>query len=85
MYRLEDKHLAKAKEIAVHNRKRKSCKDCYDRGYIGVTQENTLVICRKCVDIEQAYSDWKEYIREIPELHEYYEELLKSEEELNNV
>ncbi len=81
MFRLDDKHLEKAKELATHNRKEKTCNTCYDRGYIGVTPENTLILCHKCVDMEKARIAWKEYVKGIPELHEYYAEFLNEKNE----
>ena len=74
MFKLADNHLAKAKEIAVNNRKKKSCSKCYDRGYIGIDQNNLLALCNKCVDVEKATQDWKEYVADIPELREYFKE-----------
>ncbi len=81
MYKLEEKHLEKAKEIAVANRIKKNCKNCYDRGYIGVTPENTLVLCHKCVDLEKSYEEWKEYVSLDPELKEHYKELFEEDPE----
>jgi hypothetical protein len=83
MFRLDDKHLEKAKEIALKNRKKKSCNKCYDRGYIGVTEENLLVICTKCVDIDKAMEDWKEYISDFPDLKEHFKELFEEENKEN--
>ena len=79
MFRLDDKHLEKAKEFAAHNRNKKSCNTCYDRGYIGVTPENTIMLCHKCVDMEKARNAWKDYVKGIPELHDYYAEFLNEE------
>ena len=79
MFKLDDKHLEKAKEIAAHNRKKKTCNTCYDRGYIGITPENTIMLCHKCVDIKKAANAWKEYVKSVPELHEYYAEFLNEE------
>ncbi len=79
MFRLDEKHLEKAKEIALKNRKRKSCNKCYDRGYIGVTEENLLVLCTKCVDIDKAMQDWKEYVAQFPDLKEHFKELFEEE------
>lgn len=80
MYILEDKHLEKAKEIALNNRKKKNCGLCYDRGYIGVSEENTLVLCHKCVDMEKAMEAWKQYVSSVPELKEQYAELFEEDE-----
>ncbi|MBC8385207.1 MAG: hypothetical protein H8E57_06780 [Candidatus Cloacimonetes bacterium] len=81
MFRLEDKHLNKAKEFAVHNRKKSKCNHCYDRCYIGTTEENLLVICPKCVDLEKTLEEWKNYIAEIPELKEHFHELFEENPE----
>ena len=81
MFKLDEKHLEKAKEFAVSNRKKKSCDKCYDRGYIGVTPENTLALCHKCVDMDKALEDWKKYVSEIPELKEQYAELFEEDSE----
>ncbi|MDO9576785.1 MAG: hypothetical protein Q7J16_02780 [Candidatus Cloacimonadales bacterium] len=83
MFKLEEKHLEKAKEFAARNRKKKNCGHCYDRGYIGVTLENTLALCHKCVDMEKALEDWKNYVAEIPELREQYKELFEEEKSEN--
>ena len=77
MFRLDDKHLEKAKELAAHNRKKKTCNTCYDRGYIGTAPDNTIMLCHKCVDIEKATKAWKDYVKDIPELKEYYKELFE--------
>ena len=81
MFKLDDKHLNKAKEFAAHNRKKKSCNNCYDRGYIGTTPENTLVLCPKCVDVDEVMEVWKNYVKDIPELKEQYSELFEDEKE----
>ena len=81
MFKLDEKHLEKAKEFAANNRKKKNCGNCYDRGYIGVTPENTLALCHKCVDMEKALEAWKNYVAEIPELKEQYKELFEEETE----
>ena len=84
MFKLEEKHLEKAKEFAIHNRKKKKCNACYDRGYIGTTPENTLVLCSKCVDMEKAMEEWKNYIKEIPELKEHYREFFEENDKQNS-
>lgn len=76
---LAEEHLEKAKEIVLKNRKKKSCNKCYDRGYLGVTQENTLVICTKCVDIDKSMDEWKEYVSQDPQLKEDFKELFEEE------
>jgi hypothetical protein len=84
MYHLDDVHLEKAKEIALANRTKKSCHLCYDRAYTGISQENTLILCPKCVDEPKAMAAWKEYVESVPELKEHFEELFveHTEEEL---
>jgi hypothetical protein len=62
MFILEEKHLEAAKEIAQRNRHKKSCDHCYDRGWIGVSEQNLLVLCPKCVDIDKAMEEWKNYV-----------------------
>lgn len=79
MFKLAEEHLEKAKEIAVNNRKKRSCSKCYDRGYIGVDQNNLLALCHKCVDVEKATQEWKDYVAEIPELKEHFKELFEEE------
>jgi hypothetical protein len=74
---LAEEHLDKAKEIVLNHRKKKSCKKCYDRGYVGVSQENTLVVCEKCVDIEAAMNEWKEYVKTDEQLMEDFKEIFE--------
>ncbi|MEA1972177.1 MAG: hypothetical protein U9N34_02630 [Candidatus Cloacimonadota bacterium] len=77
MFKLSESHLEKAKKIALKNRKKKSCNKCYDRGYIGIDQNNLLALCQKCVDIEKATAEWKEYVTQFPELKEYFKEMFE--------
>jgi hypothetical protein len=84
MFKLDEIHLEKAKEMAVRNRTKKKCKLCYDRGYIGVTPENLLVPCHKCVDIDKVMEEWKVYVAEIPELKEYFADLFEEKKEDEN-
>lgn len=78
---LAENHLEKAKEIALNNRKKRTCKKCYDRGYIGLTPENTLVICEKCVNVDAAMEEWKEYVKQDPQLMDDFKDLFEEEEE----
>ncbi len=80
MYILEEKHLEAAKEFAAESRIKKSCKKCFDRGWIGTNQENLLIICPKCVDKEKSFAKWKEYCEGIPELYEHFKESFEEEE-----
>ncbi len=80
-FRLADEHLESAKGIAAGNRKRRSCKVCYDRGWVGVGQDNTIILCHKCVDQEAALKAWREYVEPIPELWAYYREMFEEESE----
>jgi hypothetical protein len=90
MFKLTEEQLGKAKEIALSNRRKKNCGDCYDRGYIGVTEENLLILCPKCVDLDKSMVDWKEYVAEVPELKEQFQDLFEEvdeniEEELTKI
>jgi hypothetical protein len=76
-FRLDDRHLDEAKRIAGSHCKRSGCNTCYGRGWQGVAQDNTIVLCHKCVDPEAAFRDWKDYVAEIPELREHYHELFE--------
>lgn len=78
---LAEEHLDKAKEIVLKHRTKRSCKKCYDRGYVGVSQENTLVICEKCVDIEASMEDWKEYVKTDQQLMEDFKEIFEENPE----
>jgi len=81
VFHLDEKHLEAAKEIAARNRKKRSCNKCYDRGYIGVNEENLLIICPKCVDGEKAQSEWKSYVSEQEDLQEHFAYLFEEETE----
>lgn len=76
-FRLADEHLEHAKAIASARRKRGNCRACHERGWTGVAQDNTIVLCHKCVDAEGAFQDWKDYVGGIPELKEQYAELFE--------
>jgi hypothetical protein len=80
MFTLDEKHLDKAKEFAAKHRRKKSCDDCYDRGWIGTTDQNLLVLCTRCVDLEAALADWKAYVSEHEELKEHFAELFEEKE-----
>ena len=77
MFILDEIHLDVAKAIAEKNRKKNSCDHCYDRGWIGVSEQNLLVLCPKCVDREKAIEEWKEYVSEHKELKEHFSELFE--------
>ncbi len=81
MFHLSEEHLDVAREIAVRNRTKQRCNRCYDRGYIGVTEENLLVVCPKCVDMEKTEAEWKEYVKEHEELHERFADLLNEKKD----
>ncbi len=80
MYHMDDKHLEVAKQIAVKHRKKKHCDHCYDRAYIGVTVENMLMLCHKCVDMDAAVAEWNEYVETQPDLQEHFGKIEKPEE-----
>ena len=70
--RLPDEHLGRAREIVADKRTKQKCKVCYDRGYIGANQDNMLVPCSKCVDVEGVMEGWRVYVAETPALKELY-------------
>ena len=70
--RLPDKYLENAREMVVKHRAKKSCKRCYDRGYLGVDQDNLLVPCAKCVDNDALLAEWRQFVRDTPELSQLY-------------
>lgn len=77
MFTLEEKHLEEAKKIALKHRKKKSCGQCYDRGWIGVNDQNLLILCTKCVDMDAALEDWKTYVSGHADLKEHFSELFE--------
>jgi len=79
--RLPDEYLGKAREIAVAKRTKQRCKICYDRGYVGTDQNNMLVPCPKCVDVDAVMVDWKNYVAETSELKEIYGDYFEEEGE----
>ncbi|HHV37705.1 MAG TPA: hypothetical protein GXX77_07760 [Candidatus Cloacimonetes bacterium] len=81
MFTLDEKHLDAAKKIAADHRKKRSCDTCYERGWIGVSEQNLLVLCTRCVDLDAAMVDWKEYVSGHEELKEHFSELFKEGEE----
>lgn len=80
MFKLDDIHLEAAQQIARKNRRKKSCDNCYDRGWIGVSEQNLLVLCTKCVDMDAAMEEWKEYVAGKEELKEHFSELFDEKE-----
>ncbi len=77
MFTLEEQHLEEAKKIALKHRKKKSCDHCYDRGWIGVNDQNLLILCTRCVDMEPAMEDWKTYVSGHEDLKEHFSELFE--------
>ena len=77
MFRLDDRHLEVAQEIALKHRRKKRCDECYDRGWIGVTDNNLLVLCTRCVDMDAAMDEWKAYVSEHEDLKEHFAELFE--------
>ena len=80
MFRLDDIHLEAAQKIAEKNRKKKRCDDCYDRGWIGLTEQNLLVLCTRCVDMDTAMEEWKQYVNGHEDLKEHFAELFEEKE-----
>ena len=77
MFKLADEHLEVAQEIAQKHRRKKHCDHCYDRGWIGINEQNLLVLCPHCVDREAALEEWKTYISEHEDLKEHFSELFE--------
>ena len=77
MFILEEHHLDEAKKIAFNHRNKENCNNCYDRGWIGVTDTNLLVLCTKCVDMEASMDAWKAYVSEHEDLKEHFSELFE--------
>jgi hypothetical protein len=84
MFTLDEKHLDEAKKIAHDHRKKKRCDDCYDRGWIGVSEQNLLVLCTRCVDMDAAMDEWKKYVVNHEELKEHFSELFEETPEEND-
>lgn len=80
MFKLEDKHLEAAQEIAKKHRRKKSCDDCYERGWVGITEQNLLVLCTRCVDMDSAIDEWKAYVSANEDLKEHFSELFEEKE-----
>lgn len=77
MFKLEDHHLEAAQQIAGKHRQKKSCDYCYDRGWIGITEQNLLVLCTRCVDMDAAMEEWKAYVNGHEDLKEHFSELFE--------
>ncbi|HHZ15296.1 MAG TPA: hypothetical protein GX398_04200 [Candidatus Cloacimonetes bacterium] len=82
MFKLDEKHLEAAQKMAAAHRTKKSCDTCYDRGWVGVSEQNLLVLCTRCVDMEAAMADWKEYVSQHEELKEHFSDLFEEKEEV---
>ncbi|GEM_PF-2034166 len=80
MFKLDEQHLEAAKAIAKEHRRKKSCGECYDRGWIGVSDQNLLVLCTRCVDMDAAMAAWKAYVSEHEELKEHFSELFEDKD-----
>lgn len=79
--RLPDADLAEVKKMVLKHRKKKSCNYCYDRGWVGVSEENTVIPCQRCVDQDKAFAEWKAYVKARPALYEQFKETLEEEKE----
>ncbi|PKN73566.1 MAG: hypothetical protein CVU50_02290 [Candidatus Cloacimonetes bacterium HGW-Cloacimonetes-3] len=77
MFKLDEKHLEAAQLIAKEHRRKKSCDACYDRGWIGVSEQNLLVLCTRCVEMDAAMEAWKAYVSEHEDLKEHFSELFE--------
>ena len=79
--RSPDKYLENAREMVAKHRAKKSCKRCYDRGYLGVDQDNLLVPCPKCVAGDALLAEWRQFVRDTPELSQLYGDYFEAEPE----
>ncbi len=79
--RLPDEHLVRAREIVAEQRTKRKCKLCYDRGYIGTNQDNMLVPCSKCVNVDGVMEAWRTYVADTPALKALYGDYFEPEEE----
>lgn len=75
--RLPEKHLAEARKMVVNHKKKKKCNKCYDRGYLGVNEENMLIPCTHCIDSKTLFDEWKVYVKAHPDLVELYGDSLE--------
>ncbi len=80
MYKLEDHHLEVAQKIAIQHRRKKRCDSCYDRGWIGITDQNMLVLCTRCIDMDAAMEEWKQYVSQHDDLKAHFSELFDEKE-----
>lgn len=79
--KLPDEHLTVAKAMVLRHRKKKSCNKCYDRGFVGITDDNMILPCGHCVDQEAVFKEWKTYVDERPELKDIYGDSLEDKPE----
>jgi len=79
--RLADEHLAEAKKMATRHKKKKNCKKCFDRAYVGVNEENMLIPCPHCTDGKALFDEWKLYVYARPDLKELYGDSLEEKPE----
>lgn len=78
--KLPDQYLAKAREMVAKHKAKKNCKRCYDRGYLGVDQHNLLIPCPKCVAGDTLIEEWRQFVRDTPELFQLYGTYFDEEE-----
>ena len=78
--RLPDQYLANAREMVAKHKAKKNCKRCYDRGFLGVDQHNLLIPCPKCVAGDTLLVEWRQFVRDTPELAQLYGTYFEEEE-----
>lgn len=79
--RLPDQYLATAREMVAKHKNKKNCKRCYDRGYLGVDQNNLLIPCSKCVAGDALIEEWRQFVRDTPELSQLYGDYFDKKDE----
>lgn len=79
--RLPDQYLEKAREMVARHKAKKNCKRCYDRGWLGVDQHNLLIPCAKCVAGDALLAEWRQFVRDTPELSQLYGDYFEEKEE----
>jgi len=78
---LPEEHQNAAKQMVLRHRKKKKCNKCYDRGFLGITEDNMILPCTHCVDQTAVFDEWKAYVKARPDLLEMFGDKIEEEEE----